>query len=70
MSDALAGGRRFRTFNVIDDHWRECLAVEIDLNLGGKRLVRVLDRIAGMRGLPRRIRSGNGTEFTSIAVAE
>ena len=33
MSDALWDGRRFRTFNVIDDFTREGLAIEIDLNL-------------------------------------
>ena len=70
MSDALSDGRRFRTFNAIDDHRRECLAIEIDLNLGGKRVVRVLDRIAEVRGYPARIRFDNGPEFTSIAVAE
>lgn len=70
MSDALGDGRRFRTFNVIDDHRREVLAIEIDLNLGSRRVIRVLDRIAETRGLPERIRFDNGPEFTSIAVAD
>jgi len=70
MSDALGDGRRFRTFNVIDHHRREALAIEIDLNIGGRRVIRVLDRIAEARGLPARIRFDNGPEFTSIAVAE
>jgi putative transposase len=70
MSDALDDGRRFRTFNVIDDHNREVLAIEIDLNLGSRRVIRVLDRLAETRGLPRRIRFDNGPEFTSIAVAD
>ena len=70
MSDALGDGRRFRTFNVIDDHRREVLAIEVDLNLGSRRVVRVLDRIAETRGLPERIRFDNGPEFTSIAVAD
>ena len=70
MSDALGDGRRFRTFNVIDDHRREVLAIEIDLNLGSRRVLRVLDRVAEMRGLPERIRFDNGPEFTSIAVAD
>jgi putative transposase len=30
MSDALWSGRRFRTFNVIDDFNREALRIEID----------------------------------------
>ena len=33
MSDSLFCGRRFRTFNVVDDFNREVLAIEIDLNL-------------------------------------
>lgn len=70
MSDALADRRRFRTFNVIDDYNREVLAIEVDLNLGGQRVIRVLDRIAQTRGLPERIRFDNGPEFTSIAVAD
>jgi putative transposase len=70
MSDALNDGRRFRTFNVIDDCRREALAIEIDLNLGGKRVIRVLDRIAEARGYPAKIRFDNGPELTSIAVAE
>ncbi len=46
MSDALWDGRRFRTFNVVDDYNREALAIEIDLSLPSPRVVRVLNRIA------------------------
>lgn len=70
MGDALMDGRRFRTFNVIDDCRREALAIEIDLNLPSQRVVRVLDRIAEARGYPAKIRFDNGPELTSIAVAE
>lgn len=31
MSDQLASGKTFRTFNVLDDHNREGLGVEVDL---------------------------------------
>ena len=33
MHDALMSGQRFRTFNVIDDFTRECLAIEVDTNM-------------------------------------
>ncbi|EEJ9091723.1 hypothetical protein AU759_22970, partial [Salmonella enterica subsp. diarizonae] len=46
MNDALVCGRRFRTFNVVDDFNREALSIEIDLNLPAPRVVRVLDRNA------------------------
>lgn len=70
MHDALACGRRFRTFNVVDDFNREALSIEIDLNLPALRVVRVLDRIAANRGYPVMIRMDNGPEFISLALAE
>ena len=33
MRDALVCGRRFRTFNVVDDFNREALVIEIDLSI-------------------------------------
>lgn len=47
MHDALVCGRRFRTFNVVNDFNRETLAIEIGLNIPAQRVVRVLDRIVG-----------------------
>lgn len=70
MSDTLMDGRRFRTFNVLDDFNREALAIEVDLNLPAKRIIRVLNRVAETRGLPDRIRCDNGPELISIALAE
>ena len=70
MSDALWDGRRFRTFNVVDDYNREALAIEIDLSLPSPRVVRELERIAETRSLPQKIRFDNGPEFTALAVAE
>lgn len=65
MSDALYGGPRFRTFNVIDDFNRESLAVEIDTSLTGRRLIRLFERLRLERGLPQRLRVDNGPEFLS-----
>lgn len=50
MHDALVCGRRFRTFNIVDNFNCEALSIEIDLNLPALRVVRVLDRIAANRG--------------------
>ncbi len=54
MNDALVCGRRFRTFNVVDDfnREREVLSIEIDLNLPAPRVVRMLDRNAANHGYP------------------
>ena len=42
MCDSLQCGRRFRTFNVVDDFNREVLAIEIDLNMPSQRIISVL----------------------------
>lgn len=63
MNDALYSGSRFRTFNFIDDFNRECLAVEIDTSITGKRLIRLFKRLRQECGLPEALRVDNGPEF-------
>lgn len=70
MCDALMCGRRFRTFNVLDDFNREALGIEIDLSLPAQRVIRVLERIVAWRGLPAKLRMDNGPEFISSALAD
>lgn len=63
MSDALACGRRFRTFNVVDDFNREALHIEVDTSINSSRLVRIFEQLKHNHGLPQVIRSDNGPEF-------
>lgn len=70
MSDTLYHGRRFRTFNLMDDFNREMLAIEVDTSLPAERVVRVLNQVAAWRGLPSRLRVDNGPEFMAQAMAE
>jgi putative transposase len=70
MSDALWCGRRFRTFNVVDDFNREALSIEIDLNLPAARVIRTLERVAAWRGYPAKIRMDNGPEFIAASLAD
>ncbi len=70
MSDALWCGRRFRTFNLVDDFNREALAIEVDLNLPAHRVIMALERAAAWRGYPMKLRLDNGPEMTSVKLAE
>lgn len=70
MHDALANGRRIRLLNIVDDFTRECLSIEVDTSLGGHRVTRVLDRVIESRGMPERLVTDNGPEFTSKALDE
>jgi len=65
MSDSVVSGRRFPTFNVMDDCSRDALAIEIDTSLSSKRVIRTLERIIEDRGKPAILRSDNGPELTS-----
>jgi putative transposase len=65
MADALWSGRRFRTFNVLEDFNREALRIEIDTNLPARRVVRALDELVELRGAPAVLRVDNGPEFMS-----
>jgi putative transposase len=69
VHDSLETGRRIRTLNIVDDFTRECLAIEVDTSLSGRRVARVLDAIGETRGYPKTIVMDNGTELTSLAMA-
>lgn len=70
MADALWSGRRFRTFNVIDEFNREALRIEVDTSLPAARVVRALSELVEVRGAPRSIRMDNGPEFIAHALRE
>ena len=65
MYDTLHYGRPFRTLNVIDESNREVLAIEIDLSLPAARVVRTLEQLEEIHGLPTAIRLDNGSELRS-----
>ena len=65
MHDSLANGKKFRTFNVLDDYNREGLGIEVDFGLPSSRIIRALDQIIEWRGQPQVIRCDNGSEMCS-----
>ncbi len=69
VSDALFDGRKFRALTVVDNHIRECLAIELAQSLTGDDVVRVLTNIVKeRRQYPLRIQTDNGPEFVSLAL--
>ena len=67
MSDTLACGRRFRTFNVVDDFNREALHIEIDTSISSTRLVRTFELLQAQSSLPQVLRPDNGPEVRGEA---
>ena len=70
VADGLADGRRIRCLNIVDDYTRECLAIEVDSSLTGRRVVAVMDRLRESRGLPLSITLDNGPEFAGQKLDE
>jgi putative transposase len=64
VHDSLANGLRIRTLNIVDDFTRECVAIEVDTSINGKKVAKVLERLRSERGLPNVLLSDNGPEFT------
>lgn len=68
VSDGLDDKRKFRTLNVVDDYSREYVAAEVDTSIPGGRVVRVLERLGELRGLPEVLVTASGSEFAGQAL--
>jgi putative transposase len=70
VQDRLTNGRKIRTLTIVDSFTRECPALEVDTSIGGRRVARVLERLAERHGAPEAITIDNGTEFDSKVMDE
>jgi putative transposase len=68
VGDSLADGRTFRTLNIVDDFSREAPRIVVDQSIPGERVVRELDELVAVRGLPGMIVTDNGPEFAGKAL--
>ena len=68
VHDRLANGRAIRILVVLDEHTRECLALEVAHSITSQDVILVLSRLMRFYGKPQFIRSDQGAEFTAGAV--
>jgi putative transposase len=68
ITDCLEDGRYFRVLTLVDQFSRECLRLEADFSLSGKKVARALEKVAQDRPLPESITVDNGSEFSSRAL--
>jgi len=66
--DRTAEGRVIKCLTIVDDATHEAVAIEVERAISGNSVVRVLDRLAASRGLPKVIRTDNGKEFCGKAM--
>ena len=70
MHDALGNGRKLRLLPIIDTYTKECMRIEVDTSIGGRRVAAILSEIGSVRGLPENIVVDHGPEFISNALDE
>jgi putative transposase len=70
MADSPWSGRRFRTFNVMDDDNRQAQRIVIDTSLPAKGIIGALDELIEVRGKTKRLRMDNGPEFVNKGLAD
>jgi putative transposase len=61
--DETADLRRLKLLNIVDEHTREALAMDVARSITGSDVVAVLDRLVAQRGAPGFIRMDNGPEM-------
>jgi putative transposase len=61
-------GRVVRMLTVLDEHTRECLAIDVARCLDSEDVLERLTWLFVTRGVPEHIRSDNGSEFTATSV--
>jgi hypothetical protein len=55
---------------IVDEFTRECLTIEVEQHMTGLAVVATLRFLFELRGLPERLRSGNGPEFIAQVVKD
>ena len=70
MHDALYGGRRFRTLNVLDEGNRQGLAIDVGTSIPSARVVRIMEQLIEVYGRPAAVRVDNGPELTAQAFVD
>jgi putative transposase len=68
--DRTSDGRSFRMLALIDEHSRECLAIDVARSLKSEDVLERLSDLFVRRGVPTYLRSDNGSEFTANKVRE
>ncbi len=63
VHDACANGQKLKCLSVVDEHSRECLAIDVAGRISARRVIEVLSRLVAVHGPPKYLRSDNSPEF-------
>lgn len=68
VHDRTEDGRAIKWLSIVDEHTRECLALEARRSFKSVDVIDVLKELFLIRGVPQHIRSDNGSEFIAHAI--
>jgi putative transposase len=68
VQDKTEDGKMLRFLVVVDEYTRECLALEVDRSFKAVEVTETLRWLFTVRGVPKHIRSDNGSEFIAKVV--
>lgn len=68
--DRTANGRSIKWLSIVDEHTRECLALEVARGITAEQVVDVIKDLFVVRGVPAHIRSDNGPEFIAKVIRD
>ena len=70
VADRTRDGRPLKMLTIVDEHTRECLAIEVGRQMKSIDVLQVLSDLFVERGTPEYLRSDNGPEFTAGLIRE
>jgi putative transposase len=70
VADRTSDGRPLRMLTIVDEHTRECVAIDVARRLTSEDVLERLSDLFVRRGVPDYLRSDNGPEFTATRVRE
>ncbi len=70
VADRTRDGRPLKMLTIVDEHTRECLAIEVGRHMKSIDVLQVLSDLFVERGTPEYLRSDNGPEFTAGLIRE
>jgi len=68
--DETSDQRRLKLLNIVDEHTREALAMDVDRSTGADTVVACLERLVAQRGAPAYLRMDNGPELIAWALRD
>ena len=68
VHDACENGRKLKMLTVVDEFTRQCHRIEVATRLSGHSVLRVMQELFAIHGVPKFLRSDNGPEFIAKAL--